>query len=462
MGIPAYFSYIIKNYIHVLNPLIKMRATKFHNLYMDCNSVIYDAVREIYKTDPKNSASYPHILALICSKIQGYIDQIRPSSTVYIAFDGVAPLEKMEQQRSRRYLNNFLEKNGCVEKSSGIDTCLITPGTRFMKYLSKYVYDYPFKTLNNVKVIVSCSDQWGEGEHKLFQHIRDFKDEHLGQNTVIYGLDADLLMLSIFHKKMTTFYVFRETPEYAKSLNMDLKGSDGHLLDINELCVSIFKEMKMPVDEAAGITLDTRIHDYAFLCFLLGNDFMPHRPVIDIRIDGIQVLMNAYRDTMQHGKLIDNDSAEIIWEQYNKVLGWIDEREAEIMARHTQIREKQDRRLKPWEHRMGSEEEKYKKEMGEKRLEKGCESWILKYYKGVVEMEKVSERQQKNYIMPMEYVEESIKRKYSEYYEWNGEMSMGYRKYLWEGKPKMKKMPYEVFVEMGEFLKTLPEPEIDY
>jgi 5'-3' exonuclease len=428
---------------------------------MDCNSVIYDAVREIYKTDPENSASYPHILALICSKIQGYIDQIRPSSTVYIAFDGVAPLEKMEQQRSRRYLNNFLEKNGCLEKSSGIDTCLITPGTRFMKYLSKYVYDYPFKTLGNVKVIVSCSDQWGEGEHKLFQHIRDFKEEHLGQNTVIYGLDADLLMLSIFHKKMTTFYVFRETPEYAKSLNMDLKGGDGHLLDINQLCVSIFKEMKMPLDEAAGITLDTRIHDYAFLCFLLGNDFMPHTPAIDIRIDGIQVLMNAYRDTMRHGKLIDNDSAEIIWEQYNKVLKWIDEHEKEIMARHAQIREKQDRRLKPWEHRMGSEEEKYEKVLCERRVERK-EGWILKYYKGVVEMDKVSERQQKNYIMPMEYVEESIKRKYYEYYEWNGEMSMGYRKYLWEGKPKMKKMPYEVFLEMGEFLKTLPEPEIDY
>ena len=92
----------------------------------------------------------------------------------------------------------------------------------------------------------------------------------------------------------------------------------------------------------------------------------------------------------------------------------------------------------------------------------GKESWILKYYKGVVEKEVVSERQQKNYIMPMEYVEDKVKEKYSEYYEWNGEVSMGYRKYLWEGKPKMKKMPYEVFVEMGEFLKTLPEPEIDY
>ena len=92
----------------------------------------------------------------------------------------------------------------------------------------------------------------------------------------------------------------------------------------------------------------------------------------------------------------------------------------------------------------------------------GRERWILKYYVGEVLEEVVSERQQKNYIMPLEYVEESIKSKYSEYYEWNGEMKMGYRKYLWEGKPKMKKMPYEVFVEMGEFLKTLPEPEIDY
>jgi hypothetical protein len=101
------------------------------------------------------------------------------------------------------------------------------------------------------------------------------------------------------------------------------------------------------------------------------------------------------------------------------------------------------------------------------RVRKGCvelgkESWILKYYKGLEEKKEVSERHQKNYIMPLEYVEESIKRKYEEYYEWNGEVNMGYRKYLWEGKPKMKKMPYEVFVEMGEFLKTLPESEINY
>jgi hypothetical protein len=64
---------------------------------------------------------------------------------------------------------------------------------------------------------------------------------------------------------------------------------------------------------------------------------------------------------------------------------WIDEREKEIMARHAQIREKQDRRLKPWEHRMGSEEEKYEKVLCEK--ERGMDIEILEGSGGNVKSE---------------------------------------------------------------------------
>jgi 5'-3' exonuclease len=477
MGIPAYFSYIIKNYVHVLKSLQEMRNTRFDNLYMDCNSIIYDAVREIYKTDPDRSASYPHILALVCSKVQEYIDQIQPSNTIYIAFDGVAPVLKMEQQRRRRILNKYLEENGCVEKSSGIDTCLITPGTDFMCFLSKYVNEYKFKAPAGATIIISASDQYGEGEHKLFEHIRKYKEQHVGKNTVIYGLDADLLMLSIFHKQFTKLYVFRETPEFVKSLNIDLKCNTGYLIDIDVLCSSIYKELKMPISEKDGITETTRIHDYAFLCFMLGNDFLPHIPVIDIRIDGIQTLMDAYRNTISIGKLIEYDTAEIIWSEFNKVINWISKREDEILARHAKIREKQDRRLKPGEHRMGSEEEKYLKKQkgtggyGRRML------WVLKYYVGapkweekkemkvkrvkeVLEEEKgreverrYSEKVVKNYVMSKEYIGEEIWSKWSKYWKWNGEMKMGYRKYIWEGDMNLLEIRLDELDEMEEMLK---------
>ena len=369
-----------------------MKHIPFHNLYMDCNSIIYDAVREIYKTDPDNSASYPHILALVCLKIQAYIDYINPANTVYIAFDGIAPYPKIKQQWKRRNLNYFLEINGCSEKTGGIDALSITPGTDFMIYLSKYVYEYKWKSDKGANIVVSASDKYGEGEHKLFERIRDLAAEHAGQNTIIYGLDADLLMLSIFNKEYTNLYVYRETPEFAKSLNIELENGVGYFLDIEELCLSITLEMNMPYFADEGITPTTRIHDYALLCFLLGNDFLSHIPVIDIRIDGIQVLMDAYRETMVRGKLVNIEEPSIFWSELKKVLSWIAVREKDILIRHAKIREKNDRRLKPGEHRIGSEEEKYfmlryDEADSEEDLIKAATYklnmlWVLKYYRG--------------------------------------------------------------------------------
>ena len=320
MGIPSYFSYIIRNHMKILKKF-NAQTHQFHNLYLDSNSIIYDSIREIEKAGkmkPIPSENFQTISVNVCNKIQKYIDEIRPSNTVYIAFDGVAPFAKMKQQRTRRFRSAFMELHGIVSKPA-FSTLQITPGTEFMQFLSKYVNKHFAKKAN---VIVSASDKPGEGEHKLFQYIRKNPEKHIGQNTVIYGLDADLLMLSIFHHEASNLFVYREAPEFAKSLNADLENGASYILDITQLCWSILTEM--------DCQHPARIYDYAFLCFMLGTDFLPHFPALNIRTNGIYNLLTAYKETIgssQNNFIIMN--GEIQWSQFKKVVQWMALREEE-------------------------------------------------------------------------------------------------------------------------------------
>ena len=54
---------------------------------------------------------------------------------------------------------------------------------------------------------------------------------------------------------------------------------------------------------------DNYINDFIFICYLLGNDFLPHLPSIDIKKKGIETILNAYADIYieYNQKLIKND-----------------------------------------------------------------------------------------------------------------------------------------------------------
>lgn len=311
MGIPSYFSHIIKNHIQVLKKYNPQKCC-IDNLYMDCNSVIYDCVRGLCTDNVRGFSKENNnkkIYTEVCNKIQQYIDTMCPSNTVYIAFDGVAPLAKMDQQRSRRYKSAFLSRTNLQEQLSSFDTCQITPGTDFMNGLAAHLNNHYFNGPH--MVIVSASDEPGEGEHKLFQYIRENPSQHIGKTTAIYGLDADLLMLSLFHQNKTNLLVLREAPEFAKSLNADLEPNALYALDINLFSASICTE--------TGIK---NVRDYAFLCFMLGNDFLPHFPAVNIRTHGIQHLMDAYKESGIIGSLIGTDG-QIQWSNYKKIVKWL-------------------------------------------------------------------------------------------------------------------------------------------
>ena len=100
MGIPAYFSHIIKNYPNILQKFQKKFLVD--NLFLDSNSIIYDCLRDINYSG--NNDDYERkLINAVCKKIETYIQQISPTNIVYISFDGVAPVAKLNQQKNRRY-----------------------------------------------------------------------------------------------------------------------------------------------------------------------------------------------------------------------------------------------------------------------------------------------------------------------------------------------------------------------
>lgn len=414
MGIPSYFSYIVKNHANLIKKL-GTNAISVNNLYMDCNSIIYDVVRNIDFSKLVES-DIDTIIKELCNKIDEYIHQLKPNHTIYIAFDGVAPVAKLEQQRSRRYKSLY---QNTISRSiyKGVEpdpwnTTAITPGTLFMKRLNEKlyaVYKEPSK-YNATNIIVSCSDQSGEGEHKLFQHIRDNPDEHKNATTVIYGLDADLIMLSINHLPISNnIYLFRETPHFIQSINSELEPNESYVIDIPELAKIITLDMNNG-EELTTIQQKNRIYDYIFLCFFLGNDFLPHFPAINIRTGGVDKMLQAYKATIGNTNENLTDGKTIFWRNVRKLVQFLADNEEEFIKTETKIRDRKCKIQMPDK----TPDDKYKQfdsiPVYERSLEKYINpfnsNWQVRYYKTLCDVD-IDETRKKqictNYLEGLEW-----------------------------------------------------------
>lgn len=335
MGIPSYFSHIIRNH----NIIIKKNSSSLsiNNLYIDSNSIIYDIIH-----GSEANISHQEIYKSICQKILFYIDQIKPSDNVFISFDGVAPIAKLSQQRTRRIKNTILKKiHNEFEKTEkkSWDTTQITPGTVFMKSLNEYIKNFFNSIKKNYKIILSLTDEIGEGEHKLFHHIRK-NNIHKEQTTVVYGLDADLIMLSLLHVKYCDkIYLYRETPQFIKQLDNSLNPSELYLLSINMLYDKIIKNMT-----DSEIINTNIITDYVFICFMLGNDFIPHNPAINIRTNGIDILCEIYKKYFKGNNYIINDD-KISWKNFKKFCKFISDEEENYFIYEHKLRDKYEKRV---------------------------------------------------------------------------------------------------------------------
>ncbi len=304
MGIPSYFSYIIRKHPYIITSL-----TTANNLYLDSNSIIYDMVHSI---------EYSHtfeedLIKAVCEKIDYYLNLVKPSR-VMIAFDGVPPMAKVQQQRDRRYKSWIIPG-----PKSEWNTIQITPGTVFMDKLDASLrshFKYHWQKYDYFKL--STSKEEGEGEHKIFSYIRMNPHFHKSTKTLIYGLDSDLIVLSLNHLKYGDIKLLREAPAFM------LQDKELHVLDVPKLAEGICE------------IIGNKIPDYIFMTLLLGNDFMPHFPALNLRTSGFDTLIQTYNSCiLPHETMYDG---KINWSVFEKFIIALSEKEHSIFIKEYHAR----------------------------------------------------------------------------------------------------------------------------
>lgn len=302
MGIPSYYKKLID-----INPGLILHHhpdSTIEWLFMDFNCLIYHC---LHRSDtPKYPGEYgkqkweEEFISCIVQYTLKVVHLVMPKNGVFIAIDGVVPMAKMRQQRLRRFKSAWMSQTSSENKESSWDTNAITPGTEFMKKL-RIGLEKMIQIHGKKKWILSSSDEPGEGEHKL---ISEWRKGIYNGNYAVYGLDADLILLSILGREtmmlQNKIWLFREEIDKGKIV-YDSSGQEMfEWFSIHEL--RNWLSSSYVTDEMQR----TFILHYCFSMSVLGNDFLPRSIGLTIREEGhSELLLLLHRMLKNDQCLID-------------------------------------------------------------------------------------------------------------------------------------------------------------
>ncbi|KAI7799488.1 5'-3' exoribonuclease 2 isoform X1 [Triplophysa rosa] len=376
------------------------------NLYLDMNGIIHPCTHPEDKPAPKNE---DEMMVAIFEYIDRLFNIVRPRRVLYMAIDGVAPRAKMNQQRSRRFRaskegvelveekekmrEEVIQRGGYLppdEIKERFDSNCITPGTEFMDNLAKCLRYYVADRLtndpgwSNITVFLSDASVPGEGEHKIMDFIRRQRAQpNHDPNThhCLCGADADLIMLGLATHE-PNFTIIREEFKPNKPRPCALCGQMGH--EIKD-CQGLAREKQgehdefadtIPVSEQEFIFIrlsvlreylereltmaslpfpydfERSVDDWVFMCFFVGNDFLPHLPSLEIREGAIDRLVGIYKDVVHKtgGYLTENGFVNL--ERVELIMQAVGVAEDNIFKKRKEDEEGFKRRMKEKKKRM--------------------------------------------------------------------------------------------------------------
>lgn len=340
MGVPQLFQWLAQRHGAAVRPLRPGDIVTCDALYIDFNSVVHQSTRHAAAWAAKVGhvvLDDDAIIRACTSALDALLsDRVQPSRLLYIAVDGLPPRAKLHQQRARRYMAAWRRANApqagaatgaaaaATQLLSKWDSNAITPGTAFMARLSCALSAYappqvPGVSWDHLQVHVSYSGVPGEGEQKIFTHLRAVSHRtahsHLtGAATtshqpapaaaaaaadhhycsVVHGVDADLLLMAMSspaHRRPGhSLYVMREMEEGAGP-------SSSHLVDAGHLAHEVARRVlgegrceREPTEEEEELL----VRDFVMLAALAGNDFVPSLPGLSIREGALDLLLRIH------------------------------------------------------------------------------------------------------------------------------------------------------------------------
>ena len=295
MGIESFFGgYIIKNYRKCVE---KKLPDKVSSLFVDCNGIFHNRAQKVYGYGEFEGAGMPvqdtnTLVREIQEKIEEILKVCAPENNFILAPDGVAVAAKLNQQKSRRFIS-------AATRTINFDSNQFTPGTDLMIKLDEKLRGWlKFnKKLLPKNVIYSSHLDPGEGEHKIFQFIRENKIIKGDGAHILYGLDSDLIVLSLLCP-LEKIYLMRE--DYRSLVNIDR-----------------LREMIKDKFEFEGCNRNRLIKDFSVLIMFAGNDFLPKLPSFTNIGNFMEIFTRLYKSVKKH---IVDESDDIDYSVLYKII----------------------------------------------------------------------------------------------------------------------------------------------
>ncbi|KAK1443474.1 5'-3' exoribonuclease [Babesia gibsoni] len=355
-GVPRMFFWFIDHFGSSIKAGLEkdLENNPVDYFYIDMNAIIHVATHG--NISPIVQMENEQRIRRITSAIEMLFNIVKPRKMLYMAVDGVCPTAKINQQRGRRFrisktvdalaeiCNSVSSKEGeqYVAERLPFDAYdnvtfnpnHISPGTDFMQIVDSEVANWlALKTVEGFfgkcMVVYSGGTVPGEGEHKIFQCIRRMNKasrKSRNETHLVYGLDADLMMLSMA-LKMPNIKILREERNYTPHVVAKKKGEPYFTTDtgIVHLHKWDFIDLKQTHFEVVSLRVMRKMmyerclrylkrryrashfaflnrpdapyritDDFVLLSFLAGNDFLPKLPTVDFGNYTFSNMINNY------------------------------------------------------------------------------------------------------------------------------------------------------------------------